>query len=544
MQRYTNNIQTQTGQAIGGALVTVLNFPSLTPATIYLDNNSTPLANPIVTDSNGFFAFYAVNGRYSIAISGPNIKPYQVDDILSEDLLNKTLYVSDYDTLPHAVTAGLGNRLVVPQGTTLTVNVPGDVATTQAAMTAIRGWAIYGAVNISVAAGTISEAAGVSLAHPFGENINIFGPSVTPGTLPTATISFNGTSGFYVPRGFTFGTINYLNVSNTGARGLTLAVYSDGGKIASVGPTLRISGFYYGVAARFGAYIGASGTGPGVGTIVSGAGDASFWSYGGVLECQFCNGSGANDSGNNLGTGFVCEFGGSMDATNSTATGCFLAGYGVLSNGAIRGWGITSSTNGNGLNLVGGGVIEVFNGATITNNTGYGYISDGDGIVDGWSTATVSGNTSGDHSITARPLIISSGTVNSTPIGSTARAAGSFTTLNANGALTLDGGGPSVTFNTGGPTISVPATNVLSFNNGLAAVARLSASSNFLVGTTTDDGSGNKLQVNGGISISPPASVTPATNGQMTFQLTSNTSLAIKVKGSDGVVRSTTLTLA
>lgn len=46
------------------------------------------------------------------------------------------------------------------------------------------------------------------------------------------------------------------------------------------------------------------------------------------------------------------------------------------------------------------------------------------------------------------------------------------------------------------------------------------------------------------ITLKPPASVTPANNGEMTFQLTSNTSLVIKVKGSDGVVRSTVLTLA
>jgi hypothetical protein len=41
----------------------------------------------------------------------------------------------------------------------------------------------------------------------------------------------------------------------------------------------------------------------------------------------------------------------------------------------------------------------------------------------------------------------------------------------------------------------------------------------------------------------PPASITPANNGDMTFQLTSNTSLTIKVKGSDGTVRSVSLTL-
>jgi hypothetical protein len=42
----------------------------------------------------------------------------------------------------------------------------------------------------------------------------------------------------------------------------------------------------------------------------------------------------------------------------------------------------------------------------------------------------------------------------------------------------------------------------------------------------------------------PPASVVPGTNGDMVFELTSNTQLKVKVKGSDGTVRSTTLTLA
>ena len=41
----------------------------------------------------------------------------------------------------------------------------------------------------------------------------------------------------------------------------------------------------------------------------------------------------------------------------------------------------------------------------------------------------------------------------------------------------------------------------------------------------------------------PPASATPASNGDMLFELTSNTELKIKVKGSDGTVRSVSLTL-
>lgn len=45
-------------------------------------------------------------------------------------------------------------------------------------------------------------------------------------------------------------------------------------------------------------------------------------------------------------------------------------------------------------------------------------------------------------------------------------------------------------------------------------------------------------------AIKPQASVNPNGIGELVFQLTSNTSLVVKVKGSDGVVRSATLTLA
>lgn len=48
----------------------------------------------------------------------------------------------------------------------------------------------------------------------------------------------------------------------------------------------------------------------------------------------------------------------------------------------------------------------------------------------------------------------------------------------------------------------------------------------------------------GGLVQRPAASVTPANNGDVVFQLTSNTSMQIKAKGSDGVVRSATLALA
>jgi hypothetical protein len=56
---------------------------------------------------------------------------------------------------------------------------------------------------------------------------------------------------------------------------------------------------------------------------------------------------------------------------------------------------------------------------------------------------------------------------------------------------------------------------------------------------------GNLASMNSdAVTLQPQASVTPNGAGDMVFQLTSNTSLVVKVKGSDGVVRSATLTLA
>lgn len=42
----------------------------------------------------------------------------------------------------------------------------------------------------------------------------------------------------------------------------------------------------------------------------------------------------------------------------------------------------------------------------------------------------------------------------------------------------------------------------------------------------------------------PAASATPANNGELVFEHTSNTSLTLRLKGTDGVVRSVALTLA
>lgn len=75
-------------------------------------------------------------------------------------------------------------------------------------------------------------------------------------------------------------------------------------------------------------------------------------------------------------------------------------------------------------------------------------------------------------------------------------------------------------------------------------VARIDPSGNMLVGRTGSS-SGGKLEVAGNIVANlPSAAPTLGVNGDMSFQLVSNTSLKILVRGSDGVTRSTSLVLA
>lgn len=85
MQKYQDAIVNgSTGRPVTGAsvAVAVLNGGA---ATIYSDNGVTQTSNPLTSDSNGRFSFYAADGRYSLAITGAGITATNVSDILLED---------------------------------------------------------------------------------------------------------------------------------------------------------------------------------------------------------------------------------------------------------------------------------------------------------------------------------------------------------------------------------------------------------------------------------------------------------------------------
>ena len=86
MQKYQNNVQDSFGKAMAGVSVLVKTVAGTTP-TIYYDNYGTIQANPIITDSDGKFSFYAIDGRYNLNVTA-GTSTSVISDIILEDSSN------------------------------------------------------------------------------------------------------------------------------------------------------------------------------------------------------------------------------------------------------------------------------------------------------------------------------------------------------------------------------------------------------------------------------------------------------------------------
>ena len=86
-----------------------------------------------------------------------------------------------------------------------------------------------------------------------------------------------------------------------------------------------------------------------------------------------------------------------------------------------------------------------------------------------------------------------------------------------------------------------PTTNEIAISTNASEKLRIVSSGNVGINETVPD---YKLDVNGTFGFTPGTSVTPVDNGDVVFELTSNTTFTIRAKGSDGTTRSVALTLA
>jgi hypothetical protein len=138
MQKYQNNIADRSGNAVAGLTVTVTLQAGGGLATIYSDNAGSVAANPLTTDSNGYFEFYAADGRYNIDAPGGGYH----DVLIADTVLIAGAAAASASAAQGSATSAASDKiaaetaasLAVPAAATATSQA--TIATTQAGLSA------------------------------------------------------------------------------------------------------------------------------------------------------------------------------------------------------------------------------------------------------------------------------------------------------------------------------------------------------------------------------------------------------------------------
>ena len=89
MKKYFDSVANTSGKPVSGAFVQVYNYGTTTASSIFSDAGGTvPITNPVITNSTGYFEFYAADGRYTLSITGPGISGVAITDVLLDDPAN------------------------------------------------------------------------------------------------------------------------------------------------------------------------------------------------------------------------------------------------------------------------------------------------------------------------------------------------------------------------------------------------------------------------------------------------------------------------
>lgn len=138
-----------------GATVTIYEAGTLIGATIYADNLSppTPLGNPFIADSTGFWFFYAPAGRYDVRFSGAGVLPYTLGDITlggGSDVL-ASLGFQPTKVLGGSRSQGLQSSVPVPLVDYVDQEIDWDKVNNTGLTVRLRGWLRTADVGTSVA---------------------------------------------------------------------------------------------------------------------------------------------------------------------------------------------------------------------------------------------------------------------------------------------------------------------------------------------------------------------------------------------------------
>lgn len=380
----------------------------------------------------------------------------------------------------------------------------------------ITGGTISGITDLAVTDG------GTGASSASGARTNLL-PSYSSNAGKVLAVNVGGTDVEWVPAGGV-GSVTSIDVSG-GTTGLT----TSGGPITGAG-TITLAGTLA---------VANGGTGQ------TSAQSAMNIFAGAVTSGQYLRGNGTNVVMSTIQAGDVPTLNQNTTGTASNVTGTVAIANGgsgqtsaqaamnafagaVTSGQYLRGNGtnvvmaaiqaadvptLNQNTTGTASNVT--GTVAVANGGTGATTAGAALTSLGAAA----SAITISAGTglSGGGDLTAnRSIALANTTVTAASYGSASQV-GTFT-VDAQGRLT-----------------AASNTNIAIANTAVSGLGTMSTQNASAVAIT-----GGSISA---VTYKPAASATPASNGDMVFEITDNSTLTIKVKGSDGTVRVVALTL-
>lgn len=332
----------------------------------------------------------------------------------------------------NSIDATLAAATVRTISSNTTLNVPATYSTIQAALDYLDDIFIEAdaTVTIQVADGTHTNTAGVVLTHPQGGQIQIIGNTTTPSNCILTTATAN--NGIFAQYGNRLGLINGFRIRNTGTKG-GHGILAEYGASIRVGPKIEIDNYYYGIAAKVGGSIDASGTSSSSRVQVTNAGDVGIWAFtGGFIRCQYALVDGSIDAVQNLGFGIIAEYGSVVDCQYAETMNNHRSGIASFSGSSVRAYDTNThdnTTHGYEVRLASN--LTAHSG-TSADNGSYGASHDFNSSFSASPAVTYSGNTDG-------------------------------TLFNS---YVLSGSGASIRYNSTGPALKLAATNVLTLLNG------------------------------------------------------------------------------
>lgn len=187
MRKYFDWVEGTDGKAISGASVLVLNYSDNLPASLFSDSaGTTPIANPVTTDTTGYYEFYVADGHYTIQITGGGLRADTTSDVAIYDEANLLAQAQA------ATTAATDAQQAVTDATAQVALAEGHA---NAASTSEAN-AASSATSAAASATTATTASAVLGAYPNAAKDNV-PRGLTQASVGAITAGSGGTPGTY-----------------------------------------------------------------------------------------------------------------------------------------------------------------------------------------------------------------------------------------------------------------------------------------------------------------------------------------------------------